>query len=83
MDLIGGVDGDQHSADFGGGPEGDEPLGHIGGPDGHMVAGFHPHGDEGPGKLIYVIPELGIGPGVVQGGIAESILIRELVDHPV
>ena len=83
MDLIGGVHGDQHRADLGGGPEGDVPLGHVGGPDGHVVALFHPHVDEGPGELVHIVPELGVGAGVVQLGIAEGVLVGELLDHPV
>ena len=81
VDLVGGVHRHQHRADLGGGPEGDEPGGHIGGPDGHLVPGLHPQGDQGPGKLVHVVPELGIGPGIVQRGVFEGVLVGELLHH--
>ena len=83
VDLIGGVHRNQHRADFGGGPEGDVPLGHVGGPNSHMVPLLHPHGDEGPGKLVHVIPELGVGAGVIQLGVLKAELVGELLDHAV
>ena len=83
VDLVGGVHRHQHGADLGGGPEGDEPGGHVGGPHGHLVPGLHPHGDEAPGELVHVVPELAVGPGVVQGGVLKAVLVRELLHHPV
>ena len=83
VDFIGGVHRHQHRADLRRGPEGDEPGGYVGGPDGHLVAGLHPQGDEGPGKLVHVVPELGVGPGIVQGGVLKGVLVRELLHHPV
>ncbi len=81
MDFIGGVYRHQHRADFCGGPEGDEPGGHVCGPDGHLVAAFDPQCDEGPGKLVHIVPELGVGPGIVQSGVLERVLIRKLLRH--
>ena len=83
VDLIGGVHRHQHRPDFGGGPEGDVPLGHVGGPNSHMVPLLHPHGDEGPGKLVHVVPELRIGAGVIQLGVLKAELVGELLDHTV
>ncbi len=37
MDLIGGIDRDQHGTDLGGRPKGNVPLRHIGGPDRYMM----------------------------------------------
>ena len=81
VDLVGGVHRHQHRADLRCGPEGDEPGGHVGGPDGHLVAGLDPQGDEGPGELVHVVPELGVGAGIIQCGILEGVLVRELLHH--
>ena len=83
VDLVGGVHRHQDRADLGGGPEGDEPGGHVGGPDGDLVPLLHPQGDQGPGELVHVVPELGIGASIVQGGELEGVLIREFLHHPV
>ena len=83
VNLIGGVHRDQHRADLGGGPEGDVPGRHIGGPDRHFHTGFHPQGDQGPGKVIHILAELFIGSGVVQRGVLEGILVGEFLHHAV
>ena len=83
MDLVGGVHRHQHRPDLRSGPEGNEPGRNVGGPDRHLVAALDPQGDQRPRKLVHIVPELGIGPGVVQRGILEGVLIRELLYHPV
>ena len=83
VDFVGGVDGYQHRADLGSGPEGNIPLGHIGGPNSHVVAGAHAHSDQGPGKGVHIVPELGVCTGVIQSGVPESVLIRKLLHHAV
>ena len=65
-------------ADFCGGPEGDEPGGHVCGPDGHLVSAFDPQCDEGPGKLVHIVPELGVGPGVGEGALPMRELMNAL-----
>ena len=57
---------------FGGGPEGDVPLGHVGGPDGHVVAGLDAHGDEAPGKGVHIVPEFANRCGCSPGGVPEA-----------
>ena len=83
MHLVGGVDRHQHRADAGAGPEGNEPLGDIRRPDGHVVALLYAHGDEGAGKLVHVVAELGVGARVVAGGVAEGVLVGEFLHHAV
>ena len=83
MHLVGGVHRHQHRADLDRGPKSDVPRGHVGGPDGHMVAGLHAHGDEAAGKLVHVVPELAVGAGIVEGGVAEGVLVGELLHHAV
>ena len=83
VDLVGGIDGDQHRAQLDGGPEGDVPLGDVGGPDRHVGACLDPHGDEGAGEGVHVVAELGIGAGVVQGGVLEGVLVGELLHHAI
>ncbi|OPZ74062.1 MAG: hypothetical protein BWY80_00732 [Firmicutes bacterium ADurb.Bin456] len=83
VNLVGGVHSDENGAYLGGCPKSDEPLGDIGGPDGDMVTGPYAQGDQRAGKCIDIIPELGICPGIIQGGIAEGILVGKLLHHPV
>ena len=83
VDFIGGVHRNQHGADLGSRPEGDVPLGYIGGPNSHMVPLLHAHGNERPGKLVHVISEFRIGAGVIQLGVLKADLVGELLDHPV
>ena len=82
-DLIGRVHGDEDSAHFYRCPEGDIPLGHVRGPDGDLVAGLHPHVDEGAGKAVHVVPKLSVGTGIVQRRILDAVLVRELLRHAV
>ena len=83
VDLVGGIDGDQHRAQLDGGPEGDVPLGDVGGPDRHVGACLNAHGNESAGEGVHVIAELGIGAGVVQGGVLEGVLVGELLHHAI
>ncbi len=83
MHLVGGVDRHQHRADARAGPEGDEPLGDVRGPDRHVVALLYAHGNQGAGELVHVVAELRIGARIVAGGIAEGILIGEFLYHAV
>ena len=83
VDLIGGIHGDQDRTDFGSGPEGQEPGGYVGGPDGDFGTGPDPQGHEGSRELLDVVPELGIGAGVVEGREFDGQLVRELFDHSV
>ena len=82
VDLVGGVDRDQHAADPDAGPEGQIPLGHVGGPDGDVVALFDAHGQKGPGEFVYLVLELRIGAGVVQGSVAEGVLGGKFTGGP-
>ena len=45
--------------------------------------GLHAHSDQGPGKGVHIVAELGICAGVIQSGVAESVLIREFLHHAV
>ena len=83
MDLVGGVDRDQNRAQLGGGPEGDEPFGDVGCPDGDLAAGLDAHGNQGPGEGVHIITELLIGSGVIQGGVFEGILVGEFLHHAI
>ena len=83
MDLVGGVHRHQHRADLRGGPEGQKPLGHVGGPDGHLAAGPHAQGNQGAGELVHVVPKLAVGAGVVQRGEADGLLVGEVFHHRV
>ncbi len=65
VDLVAGVDRDQHRADLDRGPEGEVPLRHVGGPNGHLVAGLDAHGDERARELVHVGAELRVGAHVV------------------
>ena len=83
VNFIRGVDSHEHGADFGRGPEGDVPGGHVGGPDGHVAALLDTHADERARKLIDIVAELRIRARIVAGRIAESVLIGELLHHAV
>ena len=83
VDLVGGVHGHQHRAQLDGRPEGDVPLGHVGGPDRHVSAGLDTHGNERAGKGVHVVAELGVSAGVVQGGVLEGVLVGEFLHHAV
>ena len=83
MDLVGGVDGDEDRADFGGGPEGDVPGRDIGGPDGDLRPGFDAQRHQGTGEVVHILPEFLIGAGVVEGGVLEGVLVGEFLHHPV
>ena len=81
VDLVGGVHRHEHRADLRGGPEGEEPLGHVGGPDGHLAAGAHAQAHQRPGELVHVVPELAVGAGVVQGRELHGQLVRVVLHH--
>ena len=83
VDLISGIDGNQYRAQLGGGPEGDKPGRHIGGPNGNLRAGLHAQGHQRSCESIHIFPKLGIGAGIVQGGVLKAVLIRELLCYPV
>ena len=83
VDLVGGVHRHQYGADLGGSPEGDEPGGHVGGPNGHVIAGLHAQRDQGGGALVHIPTELGVGAGVIQGGVFERVLIGVFFRHGV
>ncbi len=83
MDLVGCIDCYQNCPDLNCSPEGDKPLGHIGGPYGYMVAGLDAQRYQGTGKGIHIVPEFRIGPGVIMGDVPECILIREFINHAV
>ena len=83
VNLIGGIDGNKHRADLGGRPEGDIPLWYVGGPNGDMVALPYAQRDERAREGIHIVPELGVGTGVIERGIAERVLIREFIRHAV
>ena len=83
VDLIGGVHGHQHRPQLHRGPKGNIPLGYVGGPNRHMIPCLYPQGNEGAGKGIHIRPKFRIGTGVVQGGVAEGVLVRENIGDPV
>ena len=83
VDLVGGVHRDEHGADLRRGPEGDEPRGHVRGPDGDLAAPAHAERDERAGKIVHVVAELRVGPRVVERRVFECVLVREFLDHPV
>ena len=57
-----GVDGHDDGADFGDGAEEEQPLGPVGHPEGHLVAGLDAQVDEGAGHPVNFVAELGEGP---------------------
>ena len=81
VDLVRGIHGDQNSADLGGSPEGQKPLGHVGGPDGHLGTGFDAKRNKSPGKFVHVVAELAVGTGVVQRGVFDGQLVGEGFHH--
>ena len=81
MDLVSSIYCNQNSSYFGCSPEGDEPLGYIGGPNGYVIARLHSKSYKGSCSSIYVPSELPVCPGVIQGGILEGILVRIEGDH--
>ena len=83
VDLVSGVHGDEDRADLRGGPEGQEPGGNVGGPDGDLAAGLDAEGHERSRELVDVVPELGVRAGVVEGRELDGGLVRELFDHAV
>ncbi len=83
VDLIGGIHGHQHGADFRSSPEGHIPLGHIGGPYCHFIALFDAQRNKGSGKIVHITTEFRVGPGVVHHRVAERNLVREFRNHPV
>ena len=83
VDLIRRVDCDEHGADLRCGPEGDEPCGHVRGPDGDLAAPAHAERDERAGKIVHVVAELRVGSRVVERRVFERVLVREFLDHPV
>ena len=83
VDLVRRVDRDEHGADLRCGPEGDEPCGHVRGPDGDLAAPAHAERDERAGKIVHVVAELRVGSRVVERRVFERVLVREFLDHPV
>ena len=83
VDLVGSVHRDQYGADLGGGPEGHVPGGHVGGPNGHVIACLHAQRDQGGGTFVHVAAELGVGAGVIQGGILKRVLVGIFFRHGV
>ena len=83
MDLVRRVHRDQDGADLGRRPEGEIPCGHVRRPHGHLAARPHAQRDQRLGEAIHVVPELRVGPGIVQRRILETVLIRELLHHPI
>ena len=83
MNLVGGVHGHQHRADLGRSPEGQEPLGHIRRPDRDLGACAHAQGNQGACKLVHVLAELAVGPGVIERGKLDRQLVREFLHHGV
>ena len=81
--LVGGVDRDEHGADLGGGPEGDEPSRHVGGPDGDLAARLHAQREQGAGEVVDVVAELFVGTRVIERGVAEGVLVGEFLHHAV
>ena len=75
MNFICRVDGYQHRADLGRGPESDEPGRNVCRPDRNLAPGFYTEGNQSAGKLIHILAELLVGSGIIQGGIAECVLI--------
>ena len=83
VDFIGRIHGDEDGADAGAGPEGNIPGRDIRGPDGDLGTGGYAEGDQGPGKAVHIVAELGVGSGVIQGRVLEGILVREFLRHAV
>ena len=46
-----------------------------------MVAGLDPQRNQRSGNLVHILPELGIGSGIVQGSVLEAVLIRITLCH--
>ena len=83
VDLVSGVHRNEDGADLGGGPESDVPGRNVRRPDGHFTAGGHAHGKEGPGEVIHIVAKFAVSPGVIQGGVAEGVLIGKFLHHAV
>ena len=81
--LVCGVHRDQYRADADRGPESDVPCGNVGSPDGDLVAGLDAQGHERTGEIVHVLAELLVRAGIVQRGVLEAVLVRELVRHAV
>ena len=83
MLLIGGVHRDEHGADLRGRPERDVPRRYVRRPDGDLAARPHAHRDERAGEGVHVVTELLVGARVVEGRVAERVLVGERVHHRV
>ncbi len=73
----------QNGANLHGCPEGDVPFGYVGRPDGYMISLFDAQRNQGSGKGVHLIPEFGIGAGIIQGGIFEGDLVGEFIHHAI
>ena len=74
--LVVGVDGDEHRADFGGRKEGQQPFGHVGRPDRHVVPLPDPHRQKSLCDAVDLVVKL--PPGHIKGpvGIFDRLVVR-------
>ena len=83
--AIGGIDGHQHDAQPGSRQLQDDPLRHVGGPKGHVVAAFQTEGQQSPGGFIDLLGQLAIGEPKAElredDGVAIAVAAGRLVEH--
>ncbi len=83
--FVVGVDRDEHGADFRRGEQGDQPLRHIGGPDGHVVPLPHADGKETLRGAVAFLAELppgpAVGPVVVRHGLPLRVFFSDTVQQ--
>ena len=76
LGLVGGVDGDEHGAGLGAGELEHQPVGHVLGPDAHVVALADADGEQALRQAIDALVELPVGPAQAAVGIDEEVVVR-------
>ena len=83
VDLIGGIDGDEHRTDLRRRPECQIPLGQVRRPDRDVASGADAERYQRAREFVDVVAEFGVGAGIVQRCVFEGVLVGELLDDTV
>ncbi len=83
VDTVLGIHGNENSSDLCSSPKCDVPLRNIGSPDSNMIALLYAHCEKSACEVVNIVSELGIGSCIIQLGISESVLVRELLTDTV
>jgi hypothetical protein len=76
-DAVAGVDGEQHGPDLGRGELQRHPVGHVGRPNGDLLAFLDAHRHQAAGEAVYEITELPVGQAEIPVDVDHGFGVRE------